>query len=175
MPELHHRPHGSDLTDLHEPTVTSIALATGFSRCEKPVNTRDRFVRTLTGKPVDRVPFMRVFGGTNAVLPRWEEEHPGIGECVDELLGFEGVYRGWGVTPVDMNPRGFGPPETIEETQEIRTQRLGDGTVVQVYKHGDYNRRTIQWPVQTRRDWDTSGICLRVGRFIILVAARKYG
>jgi len=85
------------------------------------------------------------------------------------------VYRGWGVTPVDMNPRGFGPPETIEETQEIRTQRLGDGTVVQVYKHGDYNRRTIQWPVQTRRDWDTSGICLRVGRFIILVAARKYG
>ena len=32
------------------------------------MNTRERFVRTLTGKPVDRVPFMKVFGGANAVL-----------------------------------------------------------------------------------------------------------
>ena len=31
------------------------------------MNTRERFVGTLCGEPVDRVPFMKVFGGTNAV------------------------------------------------------------------------------------------------------------
>ena len=118
------------------------------------MNTRERFVRVLTGQPVDRVPFIKVFGGTNAILPHWEDEHPGIGECIDELLGFEGVYRGWGITPVDMNPSGFGPTEILQETEEIQTQRTGDGTVVQVYKGGDYNRHTVEWPVKTRRDWD---------------------
>jgi hypothetical protein len=132
----------------------AVALASGASGNENLMNTRERFVRTLTGQPVDRVPFMRVFGGTNTILPRWEDEHPGIGECIDELLGFEGVYRGWGITPVDMDPRGFGPPEILEETTEILTQRTGDGSVVQVYKHGDYNRHTVEWPVKTRRDWD---------------------
>jgi len=27
------------------------------------MNTRERFVKTLTGEKVDRVPFMKVFGG----------------------------------------------------------------------------------------------------------------
>ena len=40
------------------------------------MNDRERFVNTLTGRPVDRVPFIKVFGGTNAVLPGWEREYP---------------------------------------------------------------------------------------------------
>ena len=29
-------------------------------------------------------------------------------ECIDELLRFEGVYRGWGVTEVNMGPSNVG-------------------------------------------------------------------
>ena len=50
------------------------------------MNHRERFVRTLTGKEVDRVPFIKVFGGTNAILARWEEEHPGLSEEIDQIL-----------------------------------------------------------------------------------------
>lgn len=118
------------------------------------MNTRERFVRTLTGQPVDRVPFIKVFGGTNAVLPHWEDEHPGIGECIDELLQFEGVYRGWGITPVNMDPTNLGPAQVLSETDDIITQRQGDGTIVQIFKTGDYNRHVLDWPIKTQRDWD---------------------
>ena len=41
---------------------------------------RQRFVRTLTGQEVDRVPFIKLFGGTNAHLREWtvlaEKCHP---------------------------------------------------------------------------------------------------
>jgi len=117
------------------------------------MNTRERFVRTLTGQKVDRVPFMKVFGGANAILPPWEEECPGIGERIDGLLGFEGAHRGWSVTPVNMDPSHVGPTEVLSETEEIETQRLGDGTVVQMYRHGDYRRHTVEWPIRSREDW----------------------
>ncbi|MFC1461372.1 hypothetical protein ACFLQR_02495 [Verrucomicrobiota bacterium] len=94
------------------------------------MNTRERFVRTLTGEKVDRVPFIKIFGGTNAVHPHWEEEYPGIGECIDELLGFEGTYRGWGITKVNMDPANMSETEVLEETESISVHRMGDGTVV---------------------------------------------
>lgn len=96
---------------------------------------------------------MKVFGGTNAVHPHWEAEYPGIGRCIDELLGFEGVYRGWGITPVNVDLSNMDPPEILSETDEITVRRLGDGTVQQGYKGGDYNRHTIEWPIKTMRDW----------------------
>ena len=42
------------------------------------MNARERFVKTLTGEPVDRVPFMKIFGGPNATHPEWEREYPGL-------------------------------------------------------------------------------------------------
>ena len=118
------------------------------------MNTRERFVRTLRGKPVDRVPFMKVFGGTNAVLPRWKEEYPGIETCIDRLLGFEGVYRGWGITPVNMDPGNMDPPAILSETNDTLIRRRGDGTIEQIHKGGDYRRHTIEWPVKTMMDWE---------------------
>ena len=118
------------------------------------MNTRERFVKTLTGEPVDRVPFIKVFGGTNAVLPRWKDEYPGIETCIDELLRFEGVYRGWGITPVNMDPANMGSSEVLSETETIIVRRAGDGTVDQIYKDGDYKRHTIEWPIKTMQDWN---------------------
>ena len=110
-------------------------------------------MRTLTGEEVDRVPFMKVFGGTNAVHPEWEAEYPGIGECIDELLGFEGTYRGWATTGVNMHPTNMGKPEVLKETDEMVVRRRGDGTVDMLLKGGDYRWQTIEWPVKTMQDW----------------------
>lgn len=86
------------------------------------MTTRERFVRTLTGKEVDRVPFIKVFGGDNATLPAWEKEHPGISNCIDKLLNFEGTYRGWGIAGVNTylsKPRKI---RVLEETDERRVE-----------------------------------------------------
>ena len=118
------------------------------------MNTRERFVKTLLGEKVDRVPFMKIFGGTNAIHTKWEEEYPGIGKCIDKLLGFDGGYRGWAVTNVNLDAANVGRSEVLKETEDNITQRLGDGTVVQAPKAGDYHRHTIEWPVKTMKDWE---------------------
>ena len=87
---------------------------------------RERFVRALTGREVDRVPFIKVFGGDNAIAAHWEKEFPGIGRRIDEILRFDGEYRGWQVAPVDMNPCGFGPETVVEEDDTKRIIRRGD-------------------------------------------------
>jgi hypothetical protein len=118
------------------------------------MNARERFVKTLTGEKVDRVPFMKAFGGTNAALPDWEAEYPGLRQCIDELLGFEGDYRGWGTTDVFMDPTGWHDGETVAETAETITIRRGEGTLERRYKGGgDYRRHTIDWPVKDMRSW----------------------
>ena len=118
------------------------------------MDTRERFVGTLTGLPVDRVPFMKVFGGANAVLPHWEKEHPGIGESIDELLQFEGRHRGWDCTPVNMDPSQPDPVEILEDSETRQAHRRGDGTVEMIQKVGDYNRHDIDWPIKSKADWD---------------------
>ncbi len=117
------------------------------------MNTRERFVRTLTGKAVDRVPFMKVFGVTNAVHPEWEKEYPGIGTCIDELLGFEGTYRGWAESGVNLDASNLGLSAILKETADMRVYRRGDGTVIREQKGGDYHRHTLEWPVKSMRDW----------------------
>ena len=118
------------------------------------MNTRERFVRTLTGQEVDRVPFMKVFGVTNQINPQWELEYPGISGCIDELIGFEGVYRGWQITPVNMLLSNMGKTEILEDSAEKTIRRKGDGTV-EIIKKGDKNNfsHILEWPVKSLKDW----------------------
>jgi len=108
----------------------------------------------MTGRRVDRVPFIKVFGGTNAIAPHWEAEYPGIGKCIDELLKFEGGYRGWQIAPVNMGLSALPGGEVIREDDGQVVRRHGDGSVTINRKHGDYHTQVIEWPVKTRRDWD---------------------
>lgn len=118
------------------------------------LTTRERFVRTLTGQDVDRVPFMKCFGGDNAVLPAWERENPGLRYYIDELLGFEGGYRGWRITPVNFWLCGDIQQETIQEDVEYRIVRYSYGMVEQQKKQGDYHAHTLEYPVKTAKDWE---------------------
>jgi len=118
------------------------------------MDTRERFVRTLTGKPVDRVPFMKVFGGAGRIVPTWEDEHPGTAESIDEILQFEGSGRGWDRTPVNVDPSQLDPVQVIEDQETHVVRRRGDGTVEMIQKTGDYNRHDIDWPIKSLADWD---------------------
>lgn len=117
------------------------------------MNHRERFVRTLTGREVDRVPFIKVFGGTNACLPRWEAEQPGISKEIDKILQFDGVYRGWNTTPVRFGLTRRGEPRIVEEDETKRVRAFADGTVEILQKGGDYHHQTVDWPVKTPADW----------------------
>lgn len=117
------------------------------------MNHRERFVRTLTGRTVDRVPFIKVFGGTNAIQPAWEKTQPGLRETIDRILQFEGVYRGWGTTPVVFGLSRRGQPETIEDNADRRVLRWADGTVEIRQKGRDFHHHTVEWPVKTMDDW----------------------
>ena len=118
------------------------------------MNHRERFVRTLTGQPVDRVPFIKVFGGTNAIRSHWEEDRPGLSQDIDQILRFEGTYRGWATTPVNFWCSQRGEPTILEDTESRLVQRFADGTVELIQKGLDYRHQTIDWPVKDRKDWD---------------------
>ena len=120
---------------------------------EAQVTHRERFVRVLTGREVDRVPFIKVFGGDNAIVPQWEAEHPGIGEEIDKLLRFEGPYRGWQTTTVDFWMANRGEPEVEKKADGSEVHRWQDGTVI-LWKTGeDFHVQYIEWPVKTMDDW----------------------
>ncbi|MHB1354676.1 MAG: hypothetical protein ACYCZF_01725 [Anaerolineae bacterium] len=115
---------------------------------------RERFVRTLTGQEVDRVPFIKLFGGTNAHLREWEDETPGISQRVDEWLQFEGPYRGWQIASVNMDLASLGPDTVLEDTPANRTVRRGDGEIRRWQKDGDYHTQVLHWAVGDRNDWE---------------------
>jgi len=118
------------------------------------MNTRERFVRVLTGQEVDRVPFIKVFGGSNAIVPQWEREWPGLAGEIDRLLHFEGEYRGWQQPGVNMGLAGLEPTRIIEDTPTRRIERRGDGAVLLHQKDADYHGQTLEWPVKGREDWE---------------------
>ena len=118
------------------------------------MTTRERFVRVLTGQKVDRVPFIKVFGGTNAIVPAWESEYPGISKCIDDLLQFEGQYRGWQITPVNTNCSRLNEEKIIEENETRIVLKDGIGRTVLRQKDVDFHSSCIDWPVKTRQDWE---------------------
>lgn len=117
------------------------------------MDNRQRFVRTLLGQEVDRVPFMKVFGGDNAVLPQWEKEQPGIGAKIDSLIGFDCPYRGWSIVPVNFDQSQRADPEIEQLPNGDTLNRYEDGTVVTMLGHGDFHSQITHYPVSNRKDW----------------------
>ena len=114
---------------------------------------RERFIRTLTGQEVDRVPFIKLFGGDNAHRSEWEREHPGIGKTIDGLLRFEGPYRGWQIAPVNMDLSNRGAPVSSQRPDGHVTRTWPDGTVEILASGADFSHHTVEWPVKDRDSW----------------------
>jgi len=114
---------------------------------------RERFLRTLAGREVDRVPFIKVFGGTNAHRAEWEKEYPGIGRCIDQVLRFEGPFRGWQVTPVNFDLSNRGAPTTSRRPDGHVIRTWPDGMVEMMAPGADFSHQTIEWPVKDRDSW----------------------
>jgi len=118
------------------------------------MNTKERFVRVLTGKDADRAPFIKLFGGTNAVSQLWGSQYPLLHTYIDELLGFEGCYRGWQIAPVNTGFCGV-PPDIEEYASDTETRiRHGDGSVTVHMRRGDhFFNHTVEFPVKNHDDW----------------------
>jgi len=139
--------------------VSGVGFCERWAMTQREVETldmthRERFVRVLTGQPVERVPFIKVFGGDNAVVAGWEQDRPGISKCIDEVLQFEGGFRGWQTTRVNVDLTLTAPAEIIEEDDEKVIRRTQDGTVRLARKGGDYHGRILEWAVKDRADWE---------------------
>ncbi|MEI7904180.1 MAG: uroporphyrinogen decarboxylase family protein [Candidatus Firestonebacteria bacterium] len=120
------------------------------------MNSRERFVKTLTGEEVDRVPFIPLFGTGYHTVPQWEKDVPGIKKNIRELMKYDSVYRGWQVTPVNAYLSSVPPTVVIEETETKIVRRQGSGMVEIIVKgeDEDYGQCTIEWPVKNKKDWE---------------------
>ncbi len=124
------------------------------------MTTRERFIRTLTGKPVDRVPFMKVFGGANHVLAHWKEEHPGIEESIDEL-----AQR----TNETLDGQGQLLAQAGESTEDGQE---GDGeAVAQADGDDDEDKNRKRHKRQGKQRRARNGIAIGVAVAVVAVAA----
>jgi len=119
------------------------------------MDTRERFIRVLTGGDADRAPFMKIFGGTNAITQIWGGQYPLLHTYIDDLLGFEGRYRGWQVAPVNTGLCGV-PPDVTEYSSETETRvRRGDGSLtLHIRRGGHFFNHTAEFPVKCGADWE---------------------
>ncbi|MCL2528114.1 MAG: hypothetical protein FWE42_06790 [Defluviitaleaceae bacterium] len=118
------------------------------------MTSRERFVKTLTGQEVDRVPFIKLFGYENTVHSGWTDKYPNLDTYIDELLGFEGKSRGWRTVPVNFGFSGLNPSVVESETDTERLVRRGDGSLEKRIKNQDYHRHMVEFAVKDHNDWD---------------------
>jgi len=117
------------------------------------MNTRERFVNVLTGQCVDRVPFIKVFGSNNTILPEWSNECPDLKSNIDRILKFEGTHRGWEITPVNFRISQREKPVLIRSGANEDVYKFPDGTIELRNKGTDYHSQTLEWPIKNRQDW----------------------
>ncbi len=117
---------------------------------------RERFWRTMRFQEVDRLPFWADWIGP---FERWHQE--GMPKDVDpfEFFGFEGLISAfWGNPRVPVNI-GIYPGykvEILEETEQYKIYRAGDGVITKAHKnvkgYGTY--QWLEYPIKNREDWE---------------------
>lgn len=117
---------------------------------------RERFWRTMRFQEVDRLPFWADWIGP---FERWQRE--GMPKDVDpfEFFGFEGLISAfWGNPRVPVNI-GMYPGykvEILEETEQYKIYRAGDGVITKAHKnvkgYGTY--QWLEYPIKNREDWE---------------------
>ena len=120
------------------------------------MNQRERFWRFARFQKIDRLPFWADWIGP---FERWQAE--GMPKDVDpfKYFGFEGIISAfWGKPRVPVN-LGLCPgfqQETLDETEEYRIYRAGDGSIMKAHKNvkGYPTYQWLEYPIKNREDWE---------------------
>lgn len=117
---------------------------------EKKMNVRERFIATLTGKPIDRPPFIKVLGSGSEIVRAWEKQCPGLSGSFDQLLMFEGGSCGWRQAAVNVGISGRPANSSLTCADCIPNGACSRG-------RGSFetdNGPTCQYAVSSRDDWN---------------------
>jgi len=113
---------------------------------------RERFRATMHYQPRDHCPWGEM-GFWPETLERWHDEGWPRDVGLHGFLGFDWVRRD---LPVQTSLFPGFEPETLEETDQYRLVRRGDGVVAKEFK-GELSYNMPQWvgfPLNSRRDWE---------------------
>lgn len=121
----------------------------------KGLTNRERFVRLFQGEPVDRAPFLDIFGFWPSSLERWKTEGlapDATPDTVRQIIGFDGG-RGY---PLPV--KGFIWPEferrVIREEGERIWVRNRWGALEQNLRGSEVMPITLDGPVTDRASWE---------------------
>ena len=116
------------------------------------MNSRERFLATMYYEPRDHCPWSEM-GFWPETLERWHGEGWPREVDLHDFLGFDWVRRD---APVACSLLPGFTAETLEETDQYRLVRRGDGVVAKEFK-GELSFHMPQWvsfPLGTREDWE---------------------
>ena len=113
------------------------------------LTSRERIARILRREPVDRIGLIESFWGDTH--RKWSSEgHVGEDESLEEHFGFD-MRRGGGFNLVgDLDFE----PEIVEETDETKLVRSGNGAVLRWWKHKSGTPEHVDFLVKDRAGWD---------------------
>lgn len=117
------------------------------------MNTRERFIKTLSFDHPDRPYFHHAFGLMPGVIERWRQEGLPVDVGEDDIrtyFGFDPKGRGVAVNVL------FDPlfdSEIIEETDEYIIRRESSGQVTQLYHEVSSLPHAIGYPIESPEDW----------------------
>jgi hypothetical protein len=115
------------------------------------MNDRERFVKCVLGEPVDRPPYLLMWGPWGGTWRRWQQE--GKPEDADHRSPF-GPDNGPHGLPVNCGPCPKFEYKVLEETDDYVVHTDSWGIVRRDYKHGESMAGFLEFPVKTRADWE---------------------
>ena len=120
------------------------------------MNQRERFLRYMTFRPVDRIPLMEI-GVWPETFERWY--HEGLPKWVTELRHLEDYLhldRSFNINWLPINHEFYPPfvPTVLEETAEHEIIRDENGVECRQLKKGRSIPQYVRFPVATEEDYD---------------------
>ncbi len=115
------------------------------------MNNKERIIRTVLGKEIDRVPFILYLGPWDETIERWKKE--GFDEKTDIVseLGYDSGFQ-----VIQGLNLGFEPAfskEIISETETSYISRNSFGAIQEILKSNETIPKYLDYPVKTMEDW----------------------
>ena len=113
---------------------------------------RERFVKCLSGEPLDRTPFWLLWPPWKTTWSRWESEDKP--ENVKDHRSIFDPDQPPMIVPVNCGPCPKIERSVIEEDEEFVVFTDGWGIKRRNFKNRQSMSEFIEFPVKTRRDWE---------------------